>query len=258
MSAEHRAVTLTVIPGIPDIQPGDDVASMIADTMTAAGLEPHDRDVLVVSHKIVSKAEGRYRNLAQVSPSPRAHELARATDKDPALVEVILSESRDVLRYRSGLIVAEHRSGVVMANAGVDHSNVPRVGGEERVLLLPEDADASCEALRTALGARFGVQMAVVISDSVGRAWRNGVVGLAIGVAGLPALEDLRGRRDRDGRALEVTQVGFADAIASAAQLLMGEADEGRPVVLVRGVEWHGPPAPASELVREREQDLFR
>jgi coenzyme F420-0:L-glutamate ligase/coenzyme F420-1:gamma-L-glutamate ligase len=162
------------------------------------------------------------------------------------------------LRYRSGLIVAEHRSGVVMANAGVDHSNVPRVGGEERVLLLPENADASCEALRTALGARFGVQMAVVISDSVGRAWRNGVVGLAIGVAGLPALEDLRGRRDRDGRALEVTQVGFADAIASAAQLLMGEADEGRPAVLVRGVEWHGPPAPASALVREREQDLFR
>lgn len=258
MSAGHAAVTLTVIPGIPDIQPGDDVAGIIADAMIAAGLEPRDGDVLVVTHKIVSKAEDRYRDLAEVSPSPRAHELARATGKDAALVEVILSESRDVLRYRPGLIIAEHRSGVVMANAGVDHSNVPRRHSEARVLLLPEDADRSSEALRTALGARFGARVAVVISDSVGRAWRNGVVGLAIGAAGLPALEDLRGRNDREGRALEVTQVGLADAIASTAQLLMGEADEGRPAVLVRGVEWQGPASPASTLVREREQDLFR
>lgn len=258
MSAEHSAVTLAAIPGIAAVQPGDDIAAILADAMTAAGLEPREGDVLVVTHKIVSKAEGCYRNLADVTPSPRARQLARATGKDPALVEVILSESRDVVRYRAELIIAEHRSGVVMANAGVDHSNVPRGHDEARVLLLPQDADASCAALRGALAARFGVDMAVVMSDSVGRAWRNGVVGLAIGAAGLPALQDLRGRVDREGRALEVTQVGFADEIASAAQLLMGEADEGRPAVLVRGITWREPPVTAAALVRDREQDLFR
>jgi coenzyme F420-0:L-glutamate ligase/coenzyme F420-1:gamma-L-glutamate ligase len=258
MSTEHPAVTLAAIPDIAAIQPGDDVAAILADAMAAAGLEPRDGDVLVVTHKIVSKAEGRYRDLAEVTPSPRARQLARATGKDPALVELILSESRDVVRYRSELIIAEHRTGVVMANAGVDHSNVTCGDGEERVLLLPEDADASCAALRAALRARFGAQIAVVMSDSVGRAWRNGVVGLAIGAAGLPALQDLRGRIDREGRALEVTQVGLADEIASAAQLLMGEADEGRPAVLVRGVTWHESPVAASALVRDREQDLFR
>ena len=165
---------------------------------------------------------------------------------------------REVLRYRPELIITEHRSGVVMANAGVDHSNVPDEDGEDRVLLLPLDADASSAALREALGARFGVTLAVIISDSVGRAWRNGVVGLAIGASGLPALQDLRGRVDREGRALNVTQVGLADEIASAAQLLMGEADEGRPAVLVRGVEWREPAVTASALIREREQDLFR
>lgn len=252
------AVTLTAIPRIPAIRPGDDLAVILADAIAAADIEPCDGDVLVVTHKIVSKAEDRYRDLREVTPSPRARQLARATGKDAALVEVILSESREVLRYRPELIIAEHRSGVVMANAGVDHSNVPSDHDGARVLLLPEDADASCEALREALCARFGVQIAVVISDSVGRAWRNGVVGLAIGAAGLPALQDLRGRIDREGRALGVTQVGLADEIASAAQLLMGEADEGRPAVLVSGVNWQEAPAAASALIRDREQDLFR
>ncbi len=258
MSTPRAAVTLTAIPGIPAIRPGDDLVAILADAMVGADLAPRDGDVLVVTHKIVSKAEGRYRSLARVTPSARARELARATGKDAALVELILSESREVLRYRPELIIAEHRSGVVMANAGVDHSNVPGEQGEERVLLLPEDADASSASLRTALGARFGVTVAVVISDSVGRAWRNGVVGLAIGAAGLPALQDLRGRLDREGRALNVTQVALADEIASAAQLLMGEADEGRPAVLVRGIAWNEPPAAASALIRDREQDLFR
>jgi coenzyme F420-0:L-glutamate ligase/coenzyme F420-1:gamma-L-glutamate ligase len=258
MTDAHPAVTLTAIPGIPDIRPGDDVAAILADAMVAAGLAPGDGDVLVVTHKIVSKAEDRYRDLAQVTPSQRARELARATGKDAALVEVILSESREVVRHRPELIIAEHRSGVVMANAGVDQSNVPRGEAEDRVLLLPEDADASCAAMRAALGARFGARVAVVMSDSVGRAWRNGVVGLAIGAAGLPALQDLRGRIDREGRALNVTQVGLADEIASAAQLLMGEADEGRPAVLLSGVAWREPPASAAALIRDREQDLFR
>jgi coenzyme F420-0:L-glutamate ligase/coenzyme F420-1:gamma-L-glutamate ligase len=251
-----RTITLTAVPGIPAVRPGDDLARILGDALEA--LKLRQGDVLVVTHKIVSKAEGRYVSLADVAPSARALELAAATGKDPALVEVILRESREVLRHRPGLIITEHRLGMVLANAGVDQSNVPHAQGEPQFLLLPEDPDASSAALRTALEARFGGTMAVVISDSVGRAWRHGVVGLALGVAGLPALLDLRGRRDLEGRELEVTQVGLADEIASAAELLMGEADEGRPAVLVRGLSWQAPPLPAAALVRPREADLFR
>ncbi len=258
MPATHAAVILAAIPGIPAIHPGDDVARILGDALAAAALQPHQGDVLVVSHKIISKAEGRYVSLADVTPSARARELAAATGKDAALVEVILSESREVLRFRRELIITEHRLGMVMANAGVDQSNVPHDDEAHRILLLPRDPDASSAALRRALQERFGETLAVVVSDSVGRAWRNGVVGLALGVAGLPALLDLRGQRDLEGRALKVTQVGFADEIASAAALLMGEADEGRPAVLVRGLVWQGLPAPAAALVREREADLFR
>lgn len=256
MSTSHPAVTLTALSGIPSVQPGDDIATILADALEAGALVPRDRDVLVVTHKIISKAEGRYRDLADVTPSPRARELAAVTGKDAALVEIILSESRRILRSRPELIISEHRSGVVMANAGIDQSNVPGESG--RVLLLPEDPDASSSALRAALGARFGVDMAVVVCDSVGRAWRNGVVGLALGAAGLPALQDLRGREDLEGRALKVTQVGLADEIASAAELLMGEADEGRPAVLVRGVQWREAPLAAAALIRDPQQDLFR
>jgi coenzyme F420-0:L-glutamate ligase/coenzyme F420-1:gamma-L-glutamate ligase len=163
-----------------------------------------------------------------------------------------------VLRFRPGLIITEHRLGMVIANAGIDQSNVPQDGDGPRVLLLPKDPDASSAALQSTLQDRFGEPVAVVVSDSVGRAWRNGVVGLALGAAGFPALLDLRGRRDLEGRALEVTQVGLADEIASAAELLMGEADEGRPAVLVRGLAWQGPPLPAAALIRERAMDLFR
>jgi coenzyme F420-0:L-glutamate ligase/coenzyme F420-1:gamma-L-glutamate ligase len=251
------ALTLTALPGIPSIAAGDDLARILGDALAAAGLEARAGDVLVVTHKIVSKAEGRAVALAGITPSPRARALAGATGKDAALVEVILSESRAVLRHRPGLIIAEHRLGMVLANAGVDQSNVPQDDGP-RVLLLPEDPDASAVALSSALQTRFGVPIAVIVSDSVGRAWRNGVVGLAIGAAGLPALLDLRGRPDREGRPLEVTQVGLADQIASAAELLMGEADEGRPAVLVRGLAFDAPALPAAALLRPREADLFR
>ena len=257
MATDQSAISLIAVPGIPAIRPSDDLARILGDALEAAELRPRAQDVLVVTHKIVSKAEGRYVSLAEVAPSPRALELAAATGKDAALVEVILSESRKVLRFRPGLIVAEHRLGMVLANAGVDQSNVPQ-HYEPRVLLLPRDPDASSAALRAALEQRFGVALAVVVSDSVGRAWRHGVVGLAIGAAGLPALVDLRGKRDLEGRALQVTQVGLADEIASAAQLLMGEADEGRPAVLVRGLAWQDAPAPAAALLRAREADLVR
>jgi coenzyme F420-0:L-glutamate ligase/coenzyme F420-1:gamma-L-glutamate ligase len=258
VAAEHPSVTLTAVPGIPAIRAGDDLARILGDALAAAPLRPRPDDVLVVTHKIVSKAEGRYVSLSDVTPSARARELAAATGKDPALVEVILSESREVLRFRPGLIITEHRLGLVLANAGIDQSNVPDGGDGQRVLLLPSDPDASSAALRAALEQRFGARLAVVINDSVGRAWRNGVVGLALGAAGLPSLLDLRGERDLEGRALRVTQVGLADEIASAAELLMGEAGEGRPAVLVRGLEWRGPGLPAAALVREREADLFR
>jgi coenzyme F420-0:L-glutamate ligase / coenzyme F420-1:gamma-L-glutamate ligase len=251
-------VSLFVVPEIPAIRVGDDLARILGDALEAAALPPRQNDVLVVTHKVVSKAEGRYVRLAEVSPSPRARELAAASGKDPALVEVILSESREVLRFRPGLIIVEHRLGLVLANAGIDQSNVADDGEGPRVLLLPKDPDASSAALRAALEARFGAPLAVVINDSVGRAWRHGVVGLALGAAGLSALLDLRGKRDLEGRALRVTQVGLADEIASAAELLMGEADEGRPAVLVRGLAWQGQALPAAALVREREADLFR
>jgi coenzyme F420-0:L-glutamate ligase/coenzyme F420-1:gamma-L-glutamate ligase len=258
VAADHAALSLSAVPGIPAIGAGDDLARILGDALEAAGLSPRLGDVLVVTHKVVSKAEGRYVSLPGIEPSPRARELAAATGKDPALVEVILSESRAVLRCRPGLIIAEHRLGMVIANAGVDQSNVPHGEGGPCVLLLPQDPDASSAALRAALEERFGEPLAVVLSDSVGRAWRHGVVGLAIGAAGLPSLLDLRGRRDLEGRSLKVTQVGLADEIASAAQLLMGEADEGRPAVLVRGLAWDGPPLPAAALVRGPELDLFR
>jgi coenzyme F420-0:L-glutamate ligase/coenzyme F420-1:gamma-L-glutamate ligase len=257
VTADPPAISLIAVPGIPAIRPGDDLARILGDALEAAGLRPRAQDVLVVTHKVVSKAEGRYVALAEVTPSPRARELAAATGKDAALVEVILSESRGILRSRPGLIIAEHRLGMVLANAGVDQSNVPQ-DDQPRVLLLPRDPDASSAALRAALEQRFGVALAVLVSDSAGRAWRQGVVGLAIGTAGMPTLVDLRGRRDLEGRALQVTQVGLADEVASAAQLLMGEAAEGRPAVLVRGLAWHGPSAPAAALLRAPEADLFR
>jgi coenzyme F420-0:L-glutamate ligase / coenzyme F420-1:gamma-L-glutamate ligase len=251
------AITLAAVPGIQAIGAGDDLARILGDSLETAGLRPRRDDVLVVTHKVVSKAEGRLVALADVAPSARARELAAATGKDAALVEVILGESREVLRWRPGLIVTEHRLGMVLANAGVDQSNVPQTGGAA-VLLLPLDPDASAAGLREALQRRFDAPLAVVISDSVGRAWRNGVVGLAIGAAGLPALLDLRGHRDLEGRPLQVTQVGLADQIASAALLLMGEADEGLPAVLVRGLAWRGASLPAAALIRERQADLFR
>lgn len=256
MPAASTAVTLTALSGIPAIRPGDDIAAILTEALTVSRRELHDGDVLVVTHKIISKAEDRYRSLADVTPSARARALAEETGKDAAMVEVILSESRQVLRSRPELIITEHRLGLVMANAGIDQSNIDGDGG--RVLLLPEDPDGSAASLRDAFRARLGVDIAVVVSDSVGRAWRNGVVGLAIGAAGIPALQDLRGRADREGRPLRVTQVGFADQVASAAELLMGEADEGIPAVLVQGLRWREPELPAASLIREPAQDLFR
>jgi|TARA_B100002003_G_scaffold128086_1_gene118400 coenzyme F420-0:L-glutamate ligase/coenzyme F420-1:gamma-L-glutamate ligase len=258
VTTNDPVVTLTALAGIPRVRPGDDLATLLGDALARESLTLQDQDVLVVSHKIVSKAENRYVSLARVSPSAKARRLALQADKDPALVEVILSESRAVLRSRPDLIITEHRLGMVMANAGVDQSNVDDDGNGSSVLLLPQDPDGSCAALRDTLNQRFGIDLAVIIADSAGRAWRQGVIGLALGAAGLPALLDLRGRPDLEGRPLAVSLAGFADQIASAAELLMGEGAEGRPAVIVRGLSWQEQASPAADLIRPVEQDLFR
>ena len=230
------AVTLTPVPRFPMVRPGDDLAALLIAACEQGALAPADGDVVVVAQKIVSKAEGRYVDLAQVRPSARAESLAAQVDKDPRLVEVILSESQRVVRHRPGVLIVEHRLGFIMANAGVDRSNVDPALGAEPVLLLPRDPDASAARLRDRLGAHFRSRPAVIVTDSWGRAWRRGTVGIALGAAGLPALMDLRGRSDLFGHELRVTETGFADEIASAASLIMGQADEAQPVVLVRGL----------------------
>ncbi len=253
-----RALSLFALPGIPMVRPGDDLTALIADGFARAGEAAAAGDVLVVAQKIVSKSEGRYAVLAAVEPGERARALARHTGKDPRLVELILGESRRVVRHRPNVIIVEHRLGFVMANAGIDSSNVEPEGGEERVLLLPRDPDGSARRLREDLRERLGADCAVIVNDSVGRAWRVGTVGLALGAAGLPSLLDLRGRDDLFGRPLEVTLVGLADELAAAASLLQGEADEGMPVVVVRGLSPAGPGSDGTALIRDEADDLFR
>jgi coenzyme F420-0:L-glutamate ligase/coenzyme F420-1:gamma-L-glutamate ligase len=253
---QPAALELFAPSGLPMVRQGDDLTAMIGDALDAHA--PQDGDVVVVAQKIVSKAEGRSVEIASVVPSERARALAAEIGKDPRLVEIVLGESARVVRSRPNLLIVEHKLGFVMANAGVDQSNVASQDGVARALLLPVDPDASAEALRAGLSARFGAKIAVIINDSFGRAWRRGTAGVAIGAAGLPSLIDLRGSPDLFGRTLEVSVIGFADEIAAAASLLMGQADEARPVVLVRGLRWTAPDAPASELVRPASEDLFR
>ena len=244
------------IPDIPLIQAGADIAAIILSRAQAAGLQLQAGDALVIASKIVAKAEGRYTTLASVRPSREAVALAQETGKDARLVALILSESERVSRKRKGVLVTEHRLGFVSANAGIDQSNIE--GGDEAALLLPLDPDDSACRIRARLRQRVGVDLAVVISDTHGRAFRVGNVGVAIGVSGLPSLQDLRGSRDLYGRVLEVTQVAYADLVASAAHLLGGEADEGLPVVLIRGLDLRSAHGRASDMIRAAEHDLYR
>jgi coenzyme F420-0:L-glutamate ligase/coenzyme F420-1:gamma-L-glutamate ligase len=249
---------LIALPGLPLVRPGDDLADLIDAGIAAAGAALADGDVLVLAQKIVSKASGRIVDLRDVTPSPRAKELAEAVMKDPRMVELILSEATEVVAHRPGVLVVEHKIGVVVANAGIDHSNVEQEDGSEYVLLLPEDPDADCRHLRQTMADRHGVDIAVVINDSVGRAWRNGTVGLALGSSGLPALWDLRGHADLFGRTLEVSQEAMADELASAASLVQGQGAEGYPVVLVRGLDCPASTQSARALLRPRDEDMFR
>ena len=260
------ALTLTPLSNIPLIRRDDNLADIFVSALLDSNISIQDNDILVLAQKIVSKAEGRAVKLTTITPSQRALELARATEKDARVVELILQESNEVLRTRLGVIIVEHRLGFVCANAGIDHSNVnpPLPMGEglgvrgDWVLLLPENPDRSAENIRRQVEEKTGKKISVLIIDSHGRAWRNGTVGIAIGISGLPGLEDLRGKPDLFGYQLQVTQVGVADELAAAASLVMGQAAEGTPVVHVRGFPYPLRAGSLKELIRPKEQDLFR
>jgi coenzyme F420-0:L-glutamate ligase/coenzyme F420-1:gamma-L-glutamate ligase len=254
------SLTLTPLQSMPIIHQGDDLVELVLSSLEKTMVTLEDQDILVFAQKIISKSEGRAVNLVTVTPSQRAIELGSQIDKDSRLVELILCESREVLRTRPGTIIVEHKLGFVCANAGIDHSNVAGAGdsNEEWVLLLPEDPDRSADELRKGIHSRTGKQIGVLVIDSHGRAWRNGTVGVAIGLAGMPGLEDLRGRPDLFDFKLRITQVGVADELAAAASLVMGQAAEGTPVVHVRGFPYPLREGLLSELIRPKDQDLFR
>ncbi len=253
-------LTFTPLLGIPLIRTGDDLAEIVLQALQRAEIKLQNGDILVFAQKIVSKAEGRMVNLLTVIPSQRAIELASSIEKDARLVELILQESNEVLRTRPGTIIVEHRLGFVCANAGIDHSNVAGEGTarEDWVLLLPQNPDASAGELRRRIEKTGKARLGVIIIDSHGRAWRNGTVGVAIGLSGMPGLEDLRGKPDLFGFRLRITQVGAADELAAGASLLMGQAAEATPVIHVRGFPYALREGSFGELVRPKDEDLFR
>jgi coenzyme F420-0:L-glutamate ligase/coenzyme F420-1:gamma-L-glutamate ligase len=252
-----KSITYFAVSGLPLINPGDDLAALVIDALTEQ-FRLMSGDIVVVAQKVISKAENRYVELRDVRPSEQAQTLADQTGKDPRYVEVVLSESAEVVKHRRNILIMAHRLGFVMANAGIDQSNIEHADGAERVLLLPHDPDSSAAALKARLDAAFAVDVGVIINDSFGRPWRNGVVGVALGVAGLPSLLDMIGAPDLFGRPMQVTEIAVADEIAAGASLLMGQAAEGLPVVVVRGLRFDAAARPASALVRSRERDMFR
>ncbi len=254
-------LALRALPGVPLVQPGDALGPIILRALEAADLALADGDAIAVCSKIVSRAEGRFVDLATVAPGPRAREVSRAIGRDPRLVELILAEAPDISRQAPGVLVVRHRLGFVCANAGIDQSNARPLDAKEGsgpwVLLLPRDPDGTAAALRSSLRAGTGAEIGVVISDSFGRPFRYGTVGAAIGVAGLPALRDQRGERDLFGRTLEQTVTALADQVAAAADLVAGQADEGRPIVHVRGLSFVAGAHSARELSRAPGEDLY-
>lgn len=244
------------VPGLPLIRHGDDLSSILLTALEAADLSLLDRDIVVVAQKIISKAEGRTMRLSEVEPTPQAVELARATEKEPAMMQLILDESRQVLRHRVGVLIVEHKLGYILANAGIDRSNVDP--DSDQVLLLPVDPNASAACLRAELVKKTGKALGVIITDSVGRAWRMGTTGMALGSAGVEALLNLRGRKDLFGRELQVSEHAVADSVASTAELLMGEANEALPIVIVRGLQAGHSNQDATVLLRPEQDDLFR
>ncbi len=254
------SLVLTALKGIPLIRQGDDLADVIVSALAPNGISLEPDDIFVIGQKVVSKAEGRMVNLAEVTPGEPARKLAAEVEKDPRLVELMLRESRSVLRTRPGTVIVEHRLGFICANAGIDHSNVAGPGSAEQeyVLLLPENPDASAAGLRSRLESRTGKRLGVMVIDSHGRAWRIGTVGMCIGLSGVPAVIDERGWKDLFGYTLRITIVGVADELAAAASLLMGQAAEATPIVHVRGFPYPLREGSLQELIRPKDLDLFR
>ena len=249
---------LVALGGVPLVRAGDDLAATALQALSFSGEELADGDIIVIAQKIFSKAEGRVVPLSTVLPSARAEAIADVVRKDPRVVELVLREAKEVVRQQADLLVVEHRLGFVTAHAGIDMSNIEHEGEDDTVLLLPVDPDASCTRLRLALEQRTGVSIGVIMNDSHGRAFRNGVVGVAIGVSGIAALANLRGQPDLFGRSLRATEVAVADELAGAASLMMGQAAEGRPIVLARGFPLPRREASANELYRPKHMDVFR
>ena len=251
---------LELIPlgGFPLVEPGQNIGQLIAASLGKNNLTLLSGDVLIVAQKIISKAEDRYVALSGVVPGPAALELAEQADKDPRQMELVLRESREVVRVRPGVVIVEHRNGYVHANAGIDKSNISTSETAPRVLLLPEDPDASARTLLETLNRYSGVEIQVIINDSFGRAWRNGTVGMAIGTAGFEPLLNQIGERDLYGNILEVTEAAVADELAAAASLVMGQAAEACPVVLARGVNLQASECGSGSLIRDKAQDMFR
>lgn len=254
------SLSLTTLKNIPLIRQGDNLADILLNSLAKTEISLQSDDILVVAQKIVSKSEGRMVNLNEITPSAHAIDLAPQVDKDPRLIELILQESNEVLRVRKGVIVVEHKLGFVCANAGIDHSNVLGEGNEKEdyVLLLPQHPDTSAKTLKDEIKKRTGKNIGVMIIDSHGRAWRNGTVGICIGLSGIPALIDERGWKDLFGYTLKATIVGVADELAAAASLVMGQAAEGNPAVHVRGFPYPLGEGSLSELIRPKDMDMFR
>lgn len=251
-----RELRLIGLAGVPLVREGQNLCEIVSNALAHSGEALRNGDILVIAQKIVSKARSRYVDLDTITPSARAVDLSKTVEKDARLIELILRESTEVLRVRRDVIVVVHRLGFVMANAGVDFSNVDDNTEQHRALLLPLDPDAECEQLRRDISKLSGADIGVVMNDSHGRAWRNGTVGVAIGASGVETLADMRGKPDLFGRAFRVTQVGVADEIAAAASLLMGQSNEGIPLVLMRGLQTGK--GKAADLIRAKEIDLFR
>ncbi|MBM3345281.1 MAG: coenzyme F420-0:L-glutamate ligase [Betaproteobacteria bacterium] len=255
--ATQRDLLLKALPGIPMVEPGDDVAAMVTQSLASCGESLVSGDVVVIAQKVVSKAENRYVSLAAVRPGERARELARICGKDPRFVELVLRESVEVVRCAKKVLITRNRRGHVYANAGIDQSNIESKAADPRVLLLPVDSDASAERLRAAWRERWSADVAVIINDSAGRPWRMGVTGIAIGCAGLLSLVSRIGDADLFGKPLQITEIAVADELAAAASFLMGQADEARPAVLIRGATWIAADSGTAPLIRRREHDLF-
>lgn len=255
-------LTIRALNEFPMIVAGDDLAVIIADCLGVNNVELEDGDILVLAQKIVSKAENRLVDLRTVTPGREASELAHSVDKDPRVVQLVLTESRSIVRKVPGVLITEHVNGWIMANAGIDASNIGSDAGDDLVLMLPEDPDRSCAELRSRMQQQFGVKIGVIINDSFGRPWRLGTTGVAIGAAGIASLWDRRGDTDLFGRELKVSQQAVADEIAAAASLLQGQGNEGRPVIVVRGFDYGNgeapPERPAADLIRNATEDLFR